>query len=511
MFDNPSRNVGKSVVHPLHRSEIPSTHQVVTVDPYTTQTSFNGQKVHFRIPVEQLEKVSSLVLRYEVSETGESNSITCVPATYFAEDVELKDSKNKEIVTEYADITHFLSCAVPDQDEQTPEYKESINLSKNWYQGEDATIPASGSRIYYVRVWSAPLNYEMPYMRNLKKYLQVVVTLRNGIVASGTGTAGLTSIKMLLDNEVLPSQIRMKAEEMKNQTVHWQYLDWVHVQETSKTMTASTKFTVDLDSVNGHCPALIFAIRADSYGATSQGLIKYKDLGPTATVDLEDSTGTSILGSGTAIDLAYLKSHHWQKHFNNRFNNRNFYILPLCANFRRALMGDKSGGYFPFDGSKYRLAITPSAPETDCVQTVNLNNAANDGGYYKLSFRGETTDSLAFNANAAAIKAALEALPSFQDWDGQPLTVTADGAATTDFNLTFDSQSSRPPNRDLVQLVVETLNDGGIATAPDFASTSVTTYGRSGWTTGTNTIDVYCPIFRSKWERNGVMKFAIHV
>jgi hypothetical protein len=62
------------------------------------------------------------------------------------------------------------------------------------------------------------------------------------------------------------------------------------------------------------------------------------------------------------------------------------------------------------NGQEY-LKITPGPAGTSEVQTITLTNLANDGGHYQLAFRGDITDSLAYNPNAAAIKAALEALP----------------------------------------------------------------------------------------------------
>jgi PKD repeat protein len=61
--------------------------------------------------------------------------------------------------------------------------------------------------------------------------------------------------------------------------------------------------------------------------------------------------------------------------------------------------GGNSGGFGPFNDSK-----------TDESQTVRANGAT--GGTFTLTFGGQTTAPIAFNANAAAIQSALEALSS---------------------------------------------------------------------------------------------------
>jgi hypothetical protein len=182
------------------------------------------------------------------------------------------------------------------------------------------------------------------------------------------------------------------------------------------------------------------------------------------------------------------------------------YVLPLCADIKKAFAGMLDGGFMNFDGTKIKLSIVPSAAGTAAVQTVNLAGGAN-AGYYKLAFRGETTNSLAYNTSAANVKAALEALRTFKDYPGSPLTVTASGTAAADFTLTFDSTVEPPQDqKDLVQLIAETINATGTG---DFSDTSVTTYGKKGWTTGSAyTIDIYGYKFRDLFLRDGQIRCA---
>ena len=82
-------------------------------------------------------------------------------------------------------------------------------------------------------------------------------------------------------------------------------------------------------------------------------------------------------------------------------------------------------------GTPFQVAGTPSAG-TDAVQTLTVTAT---GGTYTLSYEGFTTTALAFDALAATIDAALEALPSI---GASGVAVTSTGPWTITFggNLT---------------------------------------------------------------------------
>lgn len=77
----------------------------------------------------------------------------------------------------------------------------------------------------------------------------------------------------------------------------------------------------------------------------------------------------------------------------------------------------------------------PYVPATSEVQTVALtvNQGQTLGGTFTLTFDGETTGAIAYDANAAAVKAALEATASLNPGD---ITVVA-GQAANSWVITF--------------------------------------------------------------------------
>lgn len=99
--------------------------------------------------------------------------------------------------------------------------------------------------------------------------------------------------------------------------------------------------------------------------------------------------------------------------------------------------------------------VTDSAANIDVaavdeVQTIEFS-AIPDSGAWSISFDNEETASLAFNANAAAIEAALEALPSIGAGN-----ITVSGNYTSGFTLTFGGALAGQA-LDLVQIQSNTL------------------------------------------------------
>ncbi len=130
------------------------------------------------------------------------------------------------------------------------------------------------------------------------------------------------------------------------------------------------------------------------------------------------------------------------------------------SNIKEAWGGSLDGGFFQFDGTNIKLAITFPANGTAHVTTFTLTNSANDGGAYRFiasnRLNGETqvTDSLAYNANAATMKAAIEALDPIAN---QGFTVTASGAATATFTLTWNARDGRVSDLVNINMIGDTL------------------------------------------------------
>jgi len=131
--------------------------------------------------------------------------------------------------------------------------------------------------------------------------------------------------------------------------------------------------------------------------------------------------------------------------------------------------------------SKIKVDGFPSTSAASEVQTVTLGTAPNnvpDGGTFTLTYRGETTAAIAWDASAATIQAALEALSSVNSGD-----ITVSGAISNGVTFTFANTLG---DVDLLMLN-SSLTDGGV---PVTASIAETTKGSDGYISrSSNTVD----------------------
>ncbi|MCX5633261.1 MAG: flagellar hook-basal body complex protein [Phycisphaerae bacterium] len=105
---------------------------------------------------------------------------------------------------------------------------------------------------------------------------------------------------------------------------------------------------------------------------------------------------------------------------------------------------------------------TPTASE---VQTVTLDGAADpDGGHFHLTYGGETTAAINWDATAAQIKTALELL-STVDADDITVSASMDNATTFTFANTLGDV-------DLITMDSTALTDGGVTITNSIAETT---------------------------------------
>lgn len=510
-FDSKVEHQGV-LVRKHHAVVVPSMSNYKTIEasPSVSSTIFaSGGVYNMRTKFNMLNKPKNLWLRFTITESGGSNNMVLTDSAHFIQKIEFISSGNNIVYTSYGDCLYWEDCVLPPEESISKKYRQWLNVSDKYYE-TSLKHGASQQREYRVPMLSTPLHDE--FVGDVDNEFNIRITTRNGIVATGSGTVQLDNLRLEIEHEELSQSDTAYHHSLLDTVQVKKMLQPVHVQVTGQSLTASTKLTIDLDQLQADVAFLLIMIRDDSYSSTNSTDKSFRWLGHDATIDLENSSGESLYGGGTAVPADFFLEPTYSSHgLNTKFSEyRACYLMPFCDNVRSAY-GGLQRGYFTFDGSKYRLAITPGAAGTDSVQTVNLNNAANDGGYYKLQQAGHVTDSLAYNANAAGIKSALEALPVNKQAPYGPRTVTASGAATTDFTLTFDNEvggGDMTHPEETVQLITETLNDGGISVAPEFSSTTITTDGKDGWSNMSSnaTIDIYAYAYRDVFKKGGRFK-----
>ena len=140
---------------------------------------------------------------------------------------------------------------------------------------------------------------------------------------------------------------------------------------------------------------------------------------------------------------------------------------------------DKVTSYFTLSqaaqDSKIKVDGFPSASADDEVQTVLLSGTLNPGDTYTLTYRGETTSTLAYDADAAAIRTALGNLSTINFDD-----ITVSGPLANNQTFTFASSLGD------VGLIM--INDANLSC--DSVSISETQQGNDGYIRrSSNTVD----------------------
>ncbi len=127
--------------------------------------------------------------------------------------------------------------------------------------------------------------------------------------------------------------------------------------------------------------------------------------------------------------------------------------------------------------SKIKVDGYPSGTAAE-LQTLTPD-AAPTGGHYHLSYGGQTTGEIAYNANAATIQAALEALSTVTAGD---ITVGGGANGLADGNLTFTFLTAAG---DVGMIAI----DGSALTGPTTSlAISETTKGNDGWISNNSNI-----------------------
>ena len=92
---------------------------------------------------------------------------------------------------------------------------------------------------------------------------------------------------------------------------------------------------------------------------------------------------------------------------------------------------------------------------TGGTTTITTSIQGSDGGTFTLTFDGQTTSALAYNATASQVEAALEALPNITN-----VTVTGSGTSSDPWVVTFVD----PGDQDVKQLTADDSNLSGTTT-----------------------------------------------
>jgi hypothetical protein len=492
VIDKGPRGIGRKFAHRAHQAVV-NHHltklETISKDAATAFTGGNNENI-FKIKQDATGRQTKQTFRFKITESGGSAAMVLAPVWRWFDRIEFEPLKNKEQQLRlYGDnLEELLRLACSDEDCKSLARNCNFNAGNDvYYNGAAQTHKASEAKWY-----SMPLHSFFDQMhvnpRMWKTDYQIKFYCKNGIIISGSGVPSFTDIELICEIDHDDHNVPHEDHHGKLMLQHVPLYDFYEpqiVEEQSVTVTASSKYRVNLDAVRGQCGFMTVRVRSSTANASSASMNNV-DLGPNALFDIEDSNQKSQWSNG--INGDYILFNQCRQWFPNNYCGKSYlYVLGFCDNPMDAMYHGVTRGYLDIQAKKF-LAITPDAAPVSWVYTVVTSNSTdNDGGTIAFSDPlGNRTADLAFNTTAANLKVALDALPFFVE---NGLTSTFSATAINDFTITIagrDLSLMEGKSIGVFSKLTQSTNVTGIT------SVTATTVGRRGFTTGTYTITVYC-------------------
>lgn len=487
--------------------------QKVTLKPISAsiiETAFlNTADKVMDIPLERKKYgiIKRLWIEYDVTQTADQSYILPVP--YWFSTCELRSSGSDKALKTWYPETTLLDISLLDKQEM--EYvKDQMNFVEDgWFSKAKLEQPqASESRTFRMPLLGSPIEMCNLNFRMLKDDLVLRLKSRYAL-ENLDGAPTITAVRIMAEEySEYYKDVTDKFYAANN--VAGDYLDFQRISK-AYTLTNAQLTTVELSNApKCYSPFLLVTFRnlaSAEAKVSGNNLNTYYSIGRNAKFVLktngdraEYETSSSLTGSQVrALTRRFFPD-------SNLLQKTHFYLIPFTKSLENAIKDASSlGGCMVFDGSSASIEITPEAG-TACVQTINVRATAASGNYHFV-YKGQYSDSLAYNADVAAMKAAFENIPKAKA-DGLIVTFNEILSADGSFTATFDVANGDVP---LVEVVSNNLATS--APLPILgAHASYTTRGVHGITSASSyLVDVYFAMFRQMTQlSNGELTHQPH-
>jgi hypothetical protein len=347
------------------------------------------------------------------------------------------------------------------------------------------TLQVGQTKTFYIPVILPGSDEQSPFpLFLLKDYLVLRLTSKMAVESGTAANLTVSNFLLWLQHETYPEDEHAQIDSLyKKNGVERKVITHVNMQQI-QTVSSSTAITpITLSQFGQLDVGAMHACLRTSFVNTSGGMRTLQNVGRNSTssvelsnvpIDVDRSINFpfQLMNNDLAIQITNPNFFKYYPLINHFWSNPGLLFTQSTTTNVRRLTGNEL------------FKLTPDAAGVNEVCTITLTNTANSTGYYNLAFRGDVTGSLVYNANAAAIQTALNALPSVKK---AGLTATASGPATATFTITW---SPPGPVTDLVQIIPTSLAQ---STTPEIGSSAVTTVGVDGFSnSGSNFyIDIY--------------------
>ena len=500
-----SKNKKDGGHYPIHQTVattgLPHLFKVPITSASFTSTAFkNGSTIYYDIEQHEMTQCDSFELKLTVSASG--GDITLVPSYFMFQEIEIIGNKGSGdrigdyIYPETLLMWNYLT--LKDDELKYAGRHQNYHLEpikaehKYRFTRDDHNIIRDGdTKTIYLKIPFNFVHFSALDFTHISTPTRVRLKCSSDCVVSGSvNNLSLDNIEVVAQSrreEPFDDQHRMALHKKRNKYI---FLETQKISYNNKTINAGTETKFDLQSATGKCPFILVTVRPNTTPvASDESLYDYVELGPNATIDIQNASGqTEIAASNNNWDVEYLEKCFVESTGSKHISG--LYLIPFCEKdgIHKSISGNING-FYQFYGARSDLVLTPDAAGTAEVQAISLGVTAPDDGSYCFFINGEISDALSYNASVSDMKTAFENIPCVKKL-GLSVTFSAT-AENGSFNATFDAnRDGRVSDRlGKVRVISQNLNDGGVEAKP---TTSVTTYGKLGWNSGSNyTVDIF--------------------
>ena len=215
-------------------------------------------------------------------------------------------------------------------------------------------------------------------------------------------------------------------------------------------------------------------------------------------ITLENSSGNDLVGNGTRPKPRELYRNFAEKTQSNAI--KGLYVLDFTNELalKDAMMGTIDQ-FAVLNGQKDAVVIQYGSSGTSEVHRIDLGVTASDG-HFQVAYENEISEPILYSSSTSTIQDAIKNMRCVANKGYSP-TVSGVPTSSTTIDISFDSNQDGKVNFEIGKPhVISNLIDG--SGDPIRATSSVQTYGKKGWTSGSNyTVDLYCFVYREIIQR----------
>jgi hypothetical protein len=434
-------------------------------------------------------------LRLQVNNSGGS-SVQTVPAPFWFSLIQFQTPGGDVIQNRYPFDLWFSIIATASEEEWLS-LSDLIVASNNYQSGQ--LFAAGETKDVWIPLIGNPYSCGEIATRELEGDSICYLTFAdpsNTIESGSTSALVINSMYLVFEMQQLDESLIKALDKEYSSFDHSFMYPWVMQQDFTQTWNTDTQYTLQLTGITGDVVFFVMVMR-ESSGAWDA----YHGQ-PIKEFQFQNQEGVAISGSAF-IPESYNRWGQATRWFLGTWmQDRRYYTWIFPAKDSSAVeflsVGRKNGAY-GFTGNE-QLVLTTAPAGTSEVIFFDCTMLANPAAESRVFFQwtdeyGVTYPSPGYvdmsATSAAALKAAIEAIPNFE---GEVTVTIVSGGATAprSFNVAFTGNyANRPLSSKGYQLkIIGTVNDG----AGTYASFNqiVTTAGVRGITNGsTYTLSVY--------------------